>query len=148
MKAQAELKLEKFDFKESLNPLIKLLKTQYKGGELINPDYLKWQYTLNPSGFPVAVVAKSEEKGIVGQYLVIPVKLRINSEKIGGSLSLNTLTHKDFRGRGLFTGMASKAFEYCNNLNLKVTYGFPNPNSYGGFVKKLNFTHFGGETCA
>ena len=58
-------------------------------------------------------------------------------------LSLNTLTAPKFQGRGLFIKMAIETYNDCFKENIKYIIGFPNPNSYPGFVRKLNFSHLG-----
>ncbi|MBK7966362.1 MAG: hypothetical protein IPK10_14485 [Bacteroidetes bacterium] len=49
------------------------------------------------------------------------------------------MTHKNHGGKGLFTKLASLTYELCKTYNLAFVFGFPNYNSYPGFVKKLNW---------
>jgi len=135
-----------FELNDSSNikELIELAKTYYKSGDIINPDYIEWQYLKNPFGKPFMVLTREKAKNeLVGQYLVIPQEYKINNKIEKGTLSLNTLTREDFRGRGLFTKMALKTYEECANKNHNITVGFPNQQSYPGFVKKLNFKYIG-----
>jgi len=39
--------------------------------------------------------------------------------------------------------MAKATYDDCEKQNAVITIGFPNPNSYPGFVKKLDFEHLG-----
>ena len=132
-----------FDVTQSLDDVIELLRSNYGEIQISNRDYLNWEYLKNPNGLPVMVVALSEIGEIVGQYVVIPVKYVFKGKIILGSLSLNTLTRADYRGKGLFTLMAGKTFEECARKKIHITIGFPNPDSFQGFVKKLNFQHVG-----
>lgn len=129
---------------ENIEELINLAKTNYDEGDIINKSYIEWQYLENPYGKPYIFVAREEEnQEVAGQYLVIPQQYYVDGKLYNGTLSLNTLTRADFRGRGLFTKMAKATYEDCTNNNANFTIGFPNPQSYPGFVKKLDFNHLG-----
>ncbi|MBN2669255.1 MAG: GNAT family N-acetyltransferase [Bacteroidales bacterium] len=129
---------------ENLDELIDLTKTYYSGGDIVNKDYIKWQYLQNPFGKPFLVVTRVEDsKELAGQYLVIPQEYTVNNKVHKGALSLNTLTKKEFQGKGLFTKMALKTYELCQKNSHNIIIGFPNQQSYPGFVKKLNFKYLG-----
>jgi len=128
----------------NINELIELSKAYYSTGDIIDSSYLNWQYHQNPSGKPYLFISRTEkENKLVGQYLIIPIIYNFFNKPVKGTLSLNTLTHPDFQGKGLFTKMAIKSYEECAKNNILFTTGFPNPLSYPGFVKKLDFTHLG-----
>ena len=139
----ADIYFELYNF-EKLNELVALASTNYTSGDIININYLNWQYNYNPFGKPFMIVARENEKNeMVGQYLVIPLQYLINGKIFNGTLSLNTLTREDYRGKGLFIKMALKTYEECANKEHYFTVGYPNQQSYPGFVKKLNFIHEG-----
>lgn len=128
----------------NIQELVDLAKTNYDSGDIINTDYIDWQYNGNPSGKPFMAVARdNNNKELVGQYIVIPQEYLINNKLENGTLSLNTLTRKDFRGRGLFTKLAFRTYEECAKEDHNFTVGFPNQQSYPGFVKKLGFKYLG-----
>jgi len=128
----------------NLEELITLSKSYYSTGDIIDKRYLEWQYLKNPYGLPFLFTSKDTlTDQLAGQYLVIPLEYQISGEKLAGSLSLNTLTHPDHQGKGLFTKMAKATYADCEASNNNFTIGFPNPLSYPGFVKKLNFSHLG-----
>ncbi len=125
-----------------IDELIDLAKTNYDSGDIINKEYINWQYNQNPFGKPIMTLTREVLKSeVVGQYLVIPIEYYVNGYLKPGSLSLNTLTREDYRGKGLFTQMALKTYETCANQNISFTVGYPNTQSFPGFVKKLNFNH-------
>lgn len=143
MKDNLEFCIRKSDC-SNLEELIELSKTYYSDGDIIKKEYLNWQYLENPSGKPFLFISKELiTNALAGQYLVIPLKFGILKEIVLGSLSLNTLTSPKFQGRGLFTKMAKATYEDCAKNNAFFTIGFPNPQSYPGFVKNLNFEHLG-----
>lgn len=143
MQDKPTFKIEKDDLSD-IDKLIQLAKTYYKDGDIVNEEYLTWQYLSNPYGKPFLFTAKENETAeLAGQYLVIPLKYMIKGKDVLGTLSLNTLTHPKYQGRGLFKKMATETYNACTDNNVNFTIGFPNPQSYPGFVKRLEFKHLG-----
>jgi len=86
----------------------------------------------------------AEDSGqMVGQYALMPTWLRLGSEVVLGAQSLDTMTHPDYRNQGMFTVLAKACMELAENRGVEALYGFPNENSYHGFVSKLNWDHTG-----
>jgi GNAT superfamily N-acetyltransferase len=54
-------------------------------------------------------------------------------------LSLNTATHPDYQGQGLFTRLAGMTYEAAGAAGYHGVYGVANANSTPGFVRKLGF---------
>ena len=143
MTNQHEFLIEKNDC-TNIKELINLSKTYYKEGDIIKKEYLTWQYLKNPIGRPFLFISRETiTNELAGQYLVIPLKYNIFKGSFLGSLSLNTLTSPKFQGKGLFTKMAKATYEDCTKSNAYFTIGFPNPQSYPGFIRKLDFQHLG-----
>jgi hypothetical protein len=143
MEKKNEFLIENNDCKD-LDELINLSKTYYSDCDVVNKSYLSWQYFSNPAGKPLLITSREKlSKELAGQYLVIPMKYNYNGKPILGSLSLNTLTSPKYQRNGLFVKMANATYKSCEDEQIFFTTGFPNPNSYPGFVKKLNFTHLG-----
>ena len=137
------LEIVRVDPGSCLGDLVALARLEYGDSEMANPDYLRWQYLENPAGDAIVVVARSNSGELAGQYVVIPIWVRLGTGRVMGSVSLNTLTHPDYRGRGLFTRMAKEVYAICERDKISLTVGFPNKNSYPGFVRKLQFRHIG-----
>lgn len=53
----------------------------------------------------------------------------------------DTMTHANHVGKGLFTTLAKLTYELAEQNGAQFVFGFPNQNSYPGFVKKLNWVH-------
>jgi len=111
--------------------------------EAVDPAFFDWQYRRNPEGRAVIFCAEDQVGMIVAQYAIIPIPLRFKGRRITGSLSLNTATHPDYRRRGLFTKTAMAVYEQLQRQGIVYTLGFPNENSYPGFVSKLDFADLG-----
>jgi predicted N-acetyltransferase YhbS len=101
-----------------------------------------WKFDNNPAGPQILAIA--EDRGrIVGQYALWPMRLTVGRETVSAAQSLDTMTHPDYRGQGMFTRLAREAMEYAKDKDVEVLYGFPNAASYPGFVRKLDWDHTG-----
>jgi hypothetical protein len=65
--------------------------------------------------------------------------VRIDGEPVRVLLSLNTATHPQFQGKGLFTKLAAMTYEAAAAQGFAAVYGVANANSTPGFVRKLGF---------
>ncbi len=102
-------------------------------------SYLNWLYFQNPRGLVFGYDAYDGDV-LVAHYACIPIK--INGYKLDSLLSLNTATHPDYQGRGIFKLLASKTFEAAASTFANVI-GVANSKSVGGFVKHLGFNAIG-----
>ncbi|MFC2175509.1 GNAT family N-acetyltransferase [Bacteroidota bacterium] len=89
----------------------------------------------------VGYIAYSEENEPAAFYGVFPCLLSYNGKQYLGAQSGDTMTHSNHRGKGLFTLLAKKTYELCRELGVDLVFGFPNENSYPGFVRKLDWEH-------
>lgn len=90
----------------------------------------------------VAYIAVDKKtKTPAAYYGVFPLQLKINENLTLAAQSGDTMTHPDHRKRGLFIELAKLTFEECRKQGIKLIYGFPNDNSYHGFINKLNWEH-------
>jgi|GEM_PF-704855 hypothetical protein len=129
---------------ENLPETIDLTKEYYGDSWISDLNFLRWQYEANPAGPVVMQLARDVETNqLAGQYVVIPMRFKSNQETIHGTLSLNTLTRQAYTGQGIFTGLAKNVYKDCAEHGIEFCYGFPNPNSYPGFTRKLGFTDLG-----
>jgi len=101
-------------------------------------EHYRWKFINNPDGPPVIAVAEDAGR-LVGQYAVWPTQLRLGSVVVLGAQSLDTMTHPDYRGQGMFTALAEQCMKYAAIKGIAALYGFPNENSYPGFVRKLDW---------
>jgi hypothetical protein len=74
-------------------------------------------------------------------YGVFPCFVEFKSKKLLAAQSGDTMTHANHRGKGLFTILAKKTYELAKENHVEFIFGFPNQNSYPGFIKKLDWTH-------
>lgn len=101
-------------------------------------EHYRWKFIDNPDGPPVIAVAEDAGR-LVGQYALWPTQLRLGSVVVLGAQSLDTMTHPDYRGQGIFAALAEQCMKYAAVKGIAALYGFPNENSYPGFVRKLDW---------
>lgn len=103
-------------------------------------DYYRWQYEQNPNGKVVSYNAYYDNK-LVAHYAAIPIEMSFDGEKKKGLLSLNTATHSQHRGKGLFVKLAQLTYDHAKANGYKFVIGVANANSTHGFLTKLGFYH-------
>lgn len=106
--------------------------------KLRDPAYLRWLYTANPLGAPVGFNAV-EGGRLAAHYVCTRARIRFDGRVVPALLSLNTATHPDFQGKGLFTRLAEQTYAAGAEEGAALVYGVANANSTPGFVRKLGF---------
>ena len=71
----------------------------------------------------------------IAYYGVIPCFVQSSTEIILAAQSADTMTHPEFRFKGMFMELSNKTFELCRQLGIRLVFGFPNQNSYHGAIK-------------
>ncbi|MFC2034998.1 GNAT family N-acetyltransferase [Chloroflexota bacterium] len=102
----------------------------------------KWKFTKNPFGQAVSKLMFDGNK-LIGYYTVIPMTVQVTNNLVKAALSVNTMTHSDYRGHGIFAYLGEKAYVVCEQKGIKFVYGFPNSNIYQARIKKLEWKGFG-----
>lgn len=127
-----------------LERMTDLVRENYGEVEIAKKAFAKWQYLDNPAGPALVKLAIDQRTRILaGQYVTIPTRFYVAGTSMTASLSVNTLTRKEYRGRGIFTKLAKELFREISQKEISFTFGLPNPNSYHGFVTKLGFVDVG-----
>jgi len=100
---------------------------------------LQWVHFENPINETLVCLTYTGSTQLAAIYATMPVFFQINGKQVKACQSLDTLTDKQHRGKGLFTKSAAKVFEEAEQKGYELIYGFPNGNSVHGFVKKLDW---------
>lgn len=130
------------NIEKNLDVMISMTKEYYGDIEISNEEFLKWQYYDNPSGSAYIRIAYDKDEP-AGQYIIIPMYMKVNDKIVKCTLSLNTLTREKYREKKVFTMLAEQVYADCKEDGAQFTYGFPNQNSFPGFIRKLNFKNIG-----
>ncbi len=102
----------------------------------------RWRWFGAPDGeCPIAIAMDGDT--MAGFYTLWPVRLGIGDAVVPGGQSMDTMTHPDYQGRGIFTTLAKACYEMAEARGFEVLYGFPNALSYPGFVRRLGWDHTG-----
>lgn len=112
-----------FDQKPEEEVVFKKFNTSYTSHEFFG--YLAYDEKGNPAAY----------------YGVYPCEVKYKGKTYICAQSGDTMTHPDHRGKGLFTTLALKTYELCKQEGIELVFGFPNQNSYPGFIKNLRWTH-------
>ncbi len=98
-----------------------------------NTDYLGVKHL----GF----LAYDEKNEPAAFYGVFPYMMEYKGRQYLAAQSGDTMTSPAHGGKGLFTTLAKMTYELAKQEGIQFIFGFPNENSYPGFVRKLNWTH-------
>jgi GNAT superfamily N-acetyltransferase len=115
-----------------------LFQACFPATDKFTPAYLAWLYLDNPDGMAVGFDAWDGER-LAAHYVCVPARARIEGRDVPVLLSLNTATHPDYQGKGLFTKLAAMTYEAGAAQGFDGVYGVANANSTPGFVRKLGF---------
>jgi hypothetical protein len=110
-------------------------------GENRSPELIQWQYLEHLSGAEVCIA--HTEAGLFVEpaavYAAFPTRFRLNGMTHIAYQSFDTLTGAQFRGQGLFVRLAEILYQRLAAQGSPLVYGIPNDDSYGGFIRRLNW---------
>lgn len=117
---------------------VRLFADCFPGVDKFNRDYIDWLYRCNPDGKVVGFDARDGDR-LAAHYVCIPARAKVGNEEVPVLLSLNTATHPDYQGKGLFTKLAELTYTAGAEQGYDSVYGVANANSTPGFTRKLGF---------
>jgi hypothetical protein len=112
------------------------------GKELNILEFKQKQNTKEFGDSYVGFIAYDENNKPSAFYGVYPCKIEYKGNLYKAAQSGDTMTHSEHSGKGLFTKLAQKTYKYCKENGFHLIFGFPNENSFPGFVKRLGWSHF------
>jgi len=116
------------------NSITKLFYDSYKKKK--SKAFFKYRLSKTPYGKPIIYLMKHSNK-IVGYHSIRPFLLKIKNRDILGGLTYNTMTHPNYRNKGIFTLLANKTHEEAKKRKYEFILGFASPYSIQGYTKKL-----------
>ena len=125
----------------NLIDLISIYKSAF-GNDLDLKKFNKKQSTQNFGDAFVGFIAYDNQDNPAAFYGVYTCEVSYRKKNYLSAQSGDTMTHKDHGGKGLFTLLATKTYDYCKEQGFHCVFGFPNENSFPGFTKRLGWTHF------
>ena len=125
---------------------VQLFSDCFPKSDKFSSDYLDWLYRCNPDGEVIGFDAFDNDR-LIAHYACIPAQAYIGGEKVNVLLSLNTATHPDYQGQGLFLKLAEMTYAAGTEQGYDCVYGIANANSTPGFTRKLMFQLVGTLTA-
>lgn len=104
----------------------------------LKESYLRWRYYDNPESDLFVGIALADGK-LVAHYAVSPCQIVKDNISYKVALSMTTMTHPEFQGQGLFIKLAKMVYTEMENKGYTMVFGFPNNNSHGSFISRLNW---------
>lgn len=129
-----DFKIHVFDNDRTVLDSHELMAACFKDESALSVDFLKWFYLENPFGKAIASMAYDEDR-TVSQACVIPQLMSFNGETHTVGLVANVCTLPQYQRRGLLAKSLRLVMEESMRRGLFFLYAFPNPASFGGFIK-------------
>ncbi len=102
-----------------------------------NATYFDYNFTAGPFGSPIRFIMMYKNR-LVGSHSIRPLPVVIGGKEHRGGQTYDTMTHPEFRRKGIFTALAQKTHQTAHEMGFKTIFGFANPNSIHGYTTKLN----------
>jgi GNAT superfamily N-acetyltransferase len=104
-------------------------------------DWL-WEYQRNPFASPLIALARANGK-VVGQEAYFAVPMKASSSRLIGGQSVDTMVDPICRGQGVFKKLVLATFQEGARRKIPLYYGFPNRNSYHGYIQRFGWVEVG-----
>lgn len=125
----------------NVNDLLQIHKDAF-GVDLNLDDFKLKQNTSQFGDSYVGFIAYDKHNQPAAFYGVYPCQIEYQGKYYLVAQSGDTMTHSEHSGKGLFTQLAIKTYDYCKENGFHLVFGFPNENSFPGFIKRLGWSHF------
>ncbi len=108
-------------------------------GKPLSESYWKWRFADHPENKMMIMLMWDGDR-LAGHYAVSPVRMIVHQEEVLTALSMTTMTHPEYAGKGIFTELAESLYAEQKQINnLAAVWGFPNNNSHYGFIKNVQW---------
>jgi len=91
----------------------------------------------------IGFLAVDTEGDLAAYYGVFPITMVIDGTDYLVAQSGDTMTAPEHRKKGLFTILAKLTYDLSEKKGLSFIFGFPNENSFPGFIKHLDWKFYG-----
>jgi len=107
-------------------------------GQKMSREQFSWQFDRNPTGIVNIHLAISGGR-VIGVVSHSAVRMNVAGREETVSVSINTDTHPDFRGRGVFSTLTRAAEDYAREAGAALMLGVPNEESKPIFLGRLGW---------
>lgn len=134
------MEIRRFE-KEDVFTILELFELVFKNK--MSRDYWEWRFLDNPFNSAPYIDLMWNGDTLVGHYAVSPIQMIIDGNLSNTALSMTTMTHPEYGGKGIFTQLANSLYKRLEVENFSMVWGFPNTNSHYGFIKNLSWQNIG-----
>lgn len=99
------------------------------------PELFAWKHFDNPFGTSIVLVAEIEGRMAGVRALMRWKLLTVNGEVVSCVRAVDTATHPDFQGRGVFRELTMSAVEQAKSEGVDLIFNTPNEKSAPGYLK-------------
>lgn len=124
--------------RESLDVVRDLFRNE---GEQRSLDLLNWQYQERLGGAYIAIAhtTKGVQAGTAALYSALPSLVHSGATTISAVQSFDSITSKQFRGRGLFSRLGNFVYDKFRESGVELVYGIPNENINNARITQLGW---------
>lgn len=110
-----------------------LRSTLGSGASVRNSEFFKWKHFANPFGPSFMLVAERRDE-IIGLRAFMRWRFRSFDRVVTAVSAVDTATHPDHQGRGIFSRLTRQALEHLAS-EADVIFNTPNEKSLPGYLK-------------
>jgi predicted acetyltransferase len=118
-----------------LSAIVNLLKISL--GESLMPKsetFWRWKHKENPFGESPVLIAE-ENKELIGVRAFMLWQWKHNEKLLKASRAVDTATHPDHQGKGIFKKLTLQLIEECKQQQVDFIFNTPNKKSMPGYLK-------------
>jgi len=129
---------------EDAEDSMRLVREAYGDIDAAAPAHCEWRFQRSPAGAAIGTLALEPETGrLIGQAMIIPVKVRLAGMVFMASLSLDPVTDPAYQDRGMVSGLLRDVCRLSAEEGVAFTYGLPNQESYRTYMGEAGFESIG-----
>ncbi len=122
--------------KEDIDGVLLLMRSCFGERDSLTTAWYEWFNFTCPTGPNRNYVAIDRATGrLAGGYGLLPIRIKVNGQVIGGSWCTNVMTHPEYQGRGLFTQMGRHCLSGEESFGSRLSLTVPNQNAYPGHMR-------------
>lgn len=115
--------------------IVALLKLSL--GESLMPkseQFWRWKHVGNPFGQSPVLLAVDSDR-LVGVRAFMRWAWHTSDRRIEAVRAVDTATHPDFQGKGIFSKLTKALLAQCGEMNIQMVFNTPNEKSKPGYLK-------------
>ncbi len=128
---------------EDEDSIVELEKLVWHSAEEATHKYFRWLTSENTWGRSITYVIKDDSHRVVSMHIVVPLPVLVRGVRGLAGISVNVVTHPDYRRKGFSSKLAQAAYSEAGRLGIDFLISLPNPLSIGLFTKKSHFKDLG-----